>query len=139
MSADYPLRLVQGLTIISCNGTLLQKGSLEMPAITDKFGPLRKGMLEFAVLQIVSANKVYVADILKKLARTDFATGEGTLYPLLSRLRREELVDYEWVESEAGPPRKYYRLTATGQTQLQELESYWHELNATMKKLGASR
>lgn len=94
-------------------------------------------MLELAVLKVVSAKRVYVADILKKLGGTDFATGEGTLYPLLSRLRREKLVDYEWVESEAGPPRKYYHLTDAGKKQLQELENYWQELNAMMKKLGA--
>lgn len=105
--------------------------------IADKFVPLRNGMMEFAVLKVVSANKAYVADILKRLSSTDFATGEGTLYPLLSRLRREKLVDYEWVESEAGPPRKYYHLTDAGKNQLYELELYWQELNATMKKLGA--
>lgn len=108
-----------------------------MTSIDDKFSPLRKGMLELAVLTVISADKVYVADILKKLASTDFATGEGTLYPLLSRLRREQLVDYEWVESEAGPPRKYYRLTDTGKEQLAQLKAYWHELNKTIAKLGA--
>ena len=108
-----------------------------MPDIADKFGPLRKGLMEFAVLKVISADKVYVADILKKLGATDFATGEGTLYPLLSRLRRKALVDYEWIESEAGPPRKYYRLTDAGKEQLKQLEDYWQKLNATMKKLGA--
>lgn len=106
-------------------------------AISDKFGPLRKGLMEYAVLKVISADKAYVADILKKLGTTDFATGEGTLYPLLSRLRRESLVDYEWIESEAGPPRKYYRLTDAGKEQLKQLEEYWQNLNATMKKLGA--
>ena len=108
-----------------------------MTSIDDKFGPLRKGLLELAVLKVISGSKVYVADILKKLAATDFATGEGTLYPLLGRLRREELVDYEWVESEAGPPRKYYNLTQVGHHQLEQLEAYWHELNETIAKLGA--
>ena len=105
-------------------------------SITDKFGPLRKGLLEYVVLKIVSAHKVYVADILGKLEKTDFATGEGTLYPLLSRLRREGLLDYEWVESEAGPPRKYYSLTDEGSTQLKDLEAYWHEINQTIQGLG---
>lgn len=102
----------------------------------DKFVPLRKGLLEFLVLKIVSADKVYVADILARLNDTDFATGEGTLYPLLSRLRREKLLEYEWVESESGPPRKYYQLTTDGVSQLRELESYWQNLNATIEKLG---
>lgn len=106
-------------------------------SISDKFGPLRKGLLEFAVLKIIAADKVYVADILKQLAATDLGTGEGTLYPLLSRLRREALVDYEWVESEAGPPRKYYQLTAAGKEQLGDLEHYWKQLNKTITGLGA--
>ena len=93
--------------------------------------------MELAVLKVISGKKVYVAEILKKLAATDFATGEGTLYPLLSRLRREQLVDYEWVESEAGPPRKYYSLTENGKKQLDALETYWQELNEKIAKLGA--
>lgn len=93
--------------------------------------------MELVVLKVISGKKVYVAEILKKLAATDFATGEGTLYPLLSRLRREQLVDYEWVESEAGPPRKYYSLTETGSAQLGALEAYWNELNEMIAKLGA--
>jgi len=108
-----------------------------MDNITDKFGPIRKGLMEYAVLEIISARKAYAADILERLDGTDFATGEGTLYPLLSRLRRDRLVDYEWVESVSGPPRKYYRLTPAGKQQLQALEAYWQELNATIKKLGA--
>lgn len=108
-----------------------------METISDKLGPIRKGLLEFAVLKIVSASKVYVADIQKKLGATDFRAGEGTLYPLLSRLRREQLVDYEWAESEAGPPRKYYHLTSAGKEQLQALEKYWQELNEMITKLGA--
>jgi DNA-binding PadR family transcriptional regulator len=69
-------------------------------------------VLEFVILKIVSTDKVYVADMLDRLSKTEFATQEGTLYPLLSKMRRDGLVDYEWQESEAGPPRKYYTLTA---------------------------
>jgi PadR family transcriptional regulator, regulatory protein PadR len=100
-----------------------------------KFLPIRKGLLEFLLLKIISADKVYVADILERLEGTQFATQEGTLYPLLSRMRRENLVDYEWQESEAGPPRKYYRLTAKGRSQLVELNDYWREINRTIQKL----
>lgn len=102
-----------------------------------KFVPIRKGLLEFLVLRIVSGATVYVADILRRLADTDFATQEGTLYPLLSRLRREGLVEYEWQESEAGPPRKYYRLTAAGRTQLADLDAYWARINKTIAELGS--
>ncbi|HTW38114.1 MAG TPA: PadR family transcriptional regulator [Steroidobacteraceae bacterium] len=102
----------------------------------ERFGPIRKGLLEFLILRIVEADKVYVADMLRTLAGTEFATQEGTLYPLLSRMRREGLVDYEWKESEAGPPRKYYELTAKGRAQLAELTAYWDTINKTIDSLG---
>lgn len=104
--------------------------------IDEKFSSIRKGMLEFLLLRIIAADKVYVADILKQLSGTEFATQEGTLYPLLSKMRREGLLDYEWKESEAGPPRKYYELTAKGRVQLRETADYWQKINATIKGLG---
>ena len=104
--------------------------------ISEKLAPLRKGLLEFVILKIVAGDKVYVADMLKMLGPTEFATQEGTLYPLLSKLRREELVDYEWQESEAGPPRKYYKLTNKGRTKLSTLNEYWKNLNKTLADLG---
>jgi PadR family transcriptional regulator PadR len=107
-----------------------------MPNPDEQFAPLRKGLLEFAILRIVSGRTVYVGDILAALASTPFATQEGTLYPLLSRLRRDELVDYQWVESGAGPPRKYYQLTDKGAARLDELGSYWRHLTDTLEHLG---
>ena len=101
-----------------------------------KFLAIRKGLLEFLLLKIIAADKVYVADILERLVGTEFATQEGTLYPLLSKMRREGLVDYEWRESDAGPPRKYYKLTAKGKTQLDELTEYWAYINQTLDTLG---
>ena len=77
-------------------------------------------------------------DILRRLANTEFATQEGTLYPLLSKLRREDLVQYEWRESDAGPPRKYYRLTPSGEAQLATLDDYWTRINRTLAGLGRS-
>jgi PadR family transcriptional regulator, regulatory protein PadR len=106
-------------------------------SVNEKFGPIRKGLLEFLVLKIVAAEKVYVADILRKLAATEFATQEGTLYPLLSRMRREGLLQYEWQESEAGPPRKYYELTAQGRAELDALNDYWKTINKTIEQLGS--
>ena len=103
--------------------------------VNEKFGAIRKGLLEFIVLQIIAAEKVYVAEILQQLSSTEFATQEGTLYPLLSKMRREGLLDYEWKESEAGPPRKYYALTAQGRDQLRETLEYWNKLNSTVKRL----
>src|SRR5215813_10585147 len=105
-------------------------------SVNEKFGPIRKGLLEFLILKIIAADKVYVADMLKKLSETEFATQEGTLYPLLSRMRREGLLQYEWQESDAGPPRKYYELTAKGKSQLAELNGYWKTINATVSQLG---
>src|SRR5213083_1010161 len=104
--------------------------------INDRFAAIRKGLLEFLILKIVSVDKVYVADILKRLSDTEFATQEGTLYPLLSKMRRDGLVDYEWQESDAGPPRKYYELTARGKSQLAELNEYWKSINTTVSQLG---
>jgi PadR family transcriptional regulator PadR len=102
----------------------------------DKFAAIRKGLLEFLILKIVAADKVYVADILERLSETEFATQEGTLYPLLSKMRRDGLLDYEWQESDAGPPRKYYELTARGKAQLADLNEYWKYLNTTITQLG---
>lgn len=88
------------------------------------------------ILKIISADKVYVADMLARLSETEFATQEGTLYPLLSKLRRDGLLKYEWQESDAGPPRKYYELTAKGKSQLAELNNYWKSINATISGMG---
>jgi len=102
----------------------------------DRFPAVRKGLLEFAILSIISGARVYAAEILSRLANTQFATQEGTLYPLLAKLRRDELVEHEWVESDAGPPRKYYELTAKGVERLEELSAYWRRLNADLDELG---
>jgi PadR family transcriptional regulator PadR len=106
--------------------------------IQEKFASIRKGLLEFLVLKIIASDKVYVADMLERLGSTEFATQEGTLYPLLSKMRREGTVDYEWQESNAGPPRKYYKLTAKGRSQLDELNEYWSYVHRTIDTLGQS-
>src|SRR5512141_1345251 len=105
-------------------------------SLDDKFTAIRKGLLEFLILKIVAVHEVYVADILERLSDTEFATQEGTLYPLLSKMRRDGLVDYQWQESDAGPPRKYYELTTKGKSQLAELSEYWKSINATISQLG---
>jgi PadR family transcriptional regulator PadR len=102
----------------------------------EKFTAIRKGLLEFLILRIISAHEMYVADMLARLSTTEFATQEGTLYPLLSKLRRDGLVDYSWQESDAGPPRKYYTLTAKGRAQLADLNDYWKSINTTINQLG---
>lgn len=111
---------------------------MTVPPLNEKFASIRKGLLKFLILKIVSSDKVYVADVLQRLSTTEFATQEGTLYPLLSKMRREGTVDYEWQESDAGPPRKYYTLTAKGRAQLSELNQYWAYINHTLDSLGRS-
>jgi PadR family transcriptional regulator PadR len=102
---------------------------------TDEFSQLRKGLLEFAVLAIIAERKVYAADMLQALSGSPFATGEGTLYPLLSKLKRDGWLQYEWIESEQGPPRKYYGLTESGAQHLKEMQAYWHRLNSAINTL----
>jgi PadR family transcriptional regulator PadR len=104
----------------------------------DRFNSIRKGLLEFAVLNVISAKPAYAADILASLGTTEFATQEGTLYPLLSKLRRDSLLEYDWEESASGPPRKYYRLTDKGTQQLSETQTYWESIIKTIKNLSAN-
>ena len=109
---------------------------MSAPTIQEKFASIRKGLLEFLILKIIASDKMYVAEMLRRLSTTEFATQEGTLYPLLSKMRREGAVDYEWQESDAGPPRKYYKLTAKGKSQLDELTEYWAYINQTLDNVG---
>lgn len=103
--------------------------------INEQFAAIRKGLLEFLVAKIISETSVYAAEILARLAATEFATQEGTLYPLLSKMRRDGLLEYEWRESESGPPRKYYKLTAKGRTRLRETEEYWQTIIKTARDI----
>ena len=99
---------------------------------------MRKGFLDFPVLLVIASGKAYASDILKSLRSADLLVVEGTLYPLLSRLRRLGLVTYEWNESRSGPPRKYYIITAEGTRILKELRETWHSLDETINKLTKS-
>ncbi|MFC1615666.1 PadR family transcriptional regulator [Patescibacteria group bacterium] len=89
---------------------------------------IRKGILEFTILVIIEKGEIYASEILKKLQKTDLIVVEGTLYPLLSRLKRHELVEYNWKESRSGPPRKYYKLTDKGLETLKDLKKSWKAL-----------
>jgi PadR family transcriptional regulator, regulatory protein PadR len=89
---------------------------------------MRKGMLEFCTLLIIGRGKVYASDILKELKAADLIVVEGTLYPLLSRLKSDGLLSYDWKESSAGPPRKYYTLTVKGKEKLAQLKATWKSL-----------
>lgn len=89
---------------------------------------MRKGILEFCILHIISRGEVYASDMLEELTSARIIVVEGTLYPLLTRLRKAGLVEYKWVESTSGPPRKYYKLTDEGQTFLTHLDKTWGNL-----------
>jgi PadR family transcriptional regulator PadR len=89
---------------------------------------MRKGVLEFCILSILSRGDAYATDILNRLKESELIVVEGTLYPLLSRQKNAGLLSYRWEESTQGPPRKYYALTDKGREVLKELESSWHEL-----------
>jgi PadR family transcriptional regulator PadR len=89
---------------------------------------MRKGILEYCILQIVSRGEVYASDMLEELTSAKIMVVEGTLYPLLTRLRKSGLVEYKWVESTSGPPRKYYKLTKDGTNFLNSLNETWNNL-----------
>lgn len=89
---------------------------------------MRKGILEFCILHIISRGEIYASDMLDELTSARIMVVEGTLYPLLTRLKNAGLLDYKWVESTSGPPRKYYILTDLGRTSLEALNATWQEL-----------
>ena len=89
---------------------------------------MRKGILEFCILEIIARGEAYASDMLEELTAAKMIVVEGTLYPLLTRLKNAGLLDYAWVESSAGPPRKYYKLTDSGQSFLELLRLTWREL-----------
>ncbi len=96
---------------------------------------MRKGLLEFCILLIISRDKVYASDILRLLKDADLIVVEGTLYPLLSRLKSAGIVNYTWEESPSGPPRKYYALTDKGREVLSQLNATWKTLSKSINSL----
>ena len=98
---------------------------------------MRKGILEYCILLIINKKPVYVSDIISELKEAHLIVVEGTLYPLLSRLKNGGLLSYQWQESVQGPPRKYYELTDEGRSFLQELEGAWNDIKRTIGKISA--
>ena len=96
---------------------------------------MRKGILEFCILHIISRGEVYASDMLEELTAARMMVVEGTLYPILTRLKNAGLLEYKWVESASGPPRKYYSLTETGVASLEKLRETWYELLASTNKI----
>jgi PadR family transcriptional regulator PadR len=89
---------------------------------------MRKGVLEFCILSIIKRGEAYPSDIIEEMKKANFSLLEGTLYPLLTRLKNAELLSYRWVESSSGPPRKYFSLTEKGIRFYQELADTWKDM-----------
>ena len=90
---------------------------------------MRKGILEFCILSIIRRGEAYPSDIVEEMKNANLHILEGTLYPLLTRLKNADMLGYRWEESKSGPPRKYYSLTVKGETFYKELEQTWQELS----------
>ena len=96
---------------------------------------MRKGILEYCILSVINERDAYTSDILEQLKEAKILVVEGTVYPLLTRLKNAGLLSYRWEESTSGPPRKYYKLTDKGSDFLKELGGSWQELNEAVNKL----
>ncbi len=96
---------------------------------------MRKGILEFCILSIIKRGEAYPSDIAEEMKEAGLHILEGTLYPLLTRLKNSEMVTYRWEESSGGPPRKYFSLTEKGQNFYQELQQTWDELSGAVNTL----
>lgn len=94
---------------------------------------MRKGILEYCILSIISRGEIYASDIIQELKKARLLVVEGTLYPLLTRLKNNGMLSYHWVESLSGPPRKYYTLTPDGLEVLKKLDRTWEELLYAVK------
>jgi PadR family transcriptional regulator PadR len=94
---------------------------------------MRKGILEYCILSIISKGETYASDIIAELKKSQMLVVEGTLYPLLTRLKNNGLLTYNWVESTSGPPRKYYVLSPEGASVLRQLDKTWQELSSAVQ------
>ena len=99
---------------------------------------MRKGVLEYCILSIIAEKEAYASDIIFQLKESQLIVVEGTLYPLLTRLKNDGLLGYRWEESKSGPPRKYYTITDTGKDFLTELDKGWKDLVVSVEKLAGN-
>src|SRR5688572_32482048 len=100
---------------------------------------MRKGILEFCILSIIRRGEAYPSDIVEEMKAANLHILEGTLYPLLTRLKNAEMLTYRWIESNSGPPRKYFSLTSKGEEFFKELETTWNELANAVNTLASKR
>lgn len=96
---------------------------------------MRKGILEFCILSLINKREMYVSDLIEELKTGKLDVVEGTLYPLLTRLKNGDFLSYRWEESTSGPPRKYYQITQKGQTFLTELQGTWTDLTTSVSQI----
>lgn len=96
---------------------------------------MRKGILEYCILAILKKREAYPSEILEEMKAAKLIVVEGTLYPLLTRLKNAELLSYRWEESQSGPPRKYFSITETGKEFLESLNQTWSELSTAIIKI----
>ena len=94
---------------------------------------MRKGILEFCILSLISGKDLYTTEILDTLKKGKMLVVEGTIYPLLTRLKNANLLQNHWEESTSGPPRKYYSITPEGEEFLSKLKTVWNELNEAVQ------
>ena len=102
--------------------------------VENTISQMRKGILEYCILAVINRGEIYASDILTELKEAHLIVVEGTLYPLLTRLKNAGLLAYTWKESQQGPPRKYFLLTDEGRNFLKELDETWKELNYSVNK-----
>jgi PadR family transcriptional regulator PadR len=100
---------------------------------------MRKGVLEFCILSIIQREEAYPSDIIEEMKKAHLNILEGTLYPLLTRLKNADLLAYRWVESSGGPPRKYFSLTEKGAAFYKELEATWREMSDSVERVIGNR
>ena len=134
---------IQGTEIIHIFAAAKQKSLKTNQIINNKSkmntenakSQMRKGMLEYCILLLLHKGPAYASDIIQQLKEAQLIVVEGTLYPLLTRLKNDRLLKYEWQESTQGPPRKYYALTLDGEEFLRHLDGAWNELTNTVNIL----
>jgi PadR family transcriptional regulator PadR len=122
--------------VINHSKFLLEKNKkLQIMNIENTQSQMRKGILEFCILSIIRRGEAYPSDIVEEMKASNLNILEGTLYPLLTRLKNADMLTYRWVESNSGPPRKYFSLTEKGLAFFKELEATWNELANAVHKL----
>ncbi len=117
----------------------VENKQLRQMKIENTKAQMRKGVLEFCILSVLRDGEAYTSDILDTLKDAKMLVVEGTIYPLLTRLKNSGLLSYRWEESTGGPPRKYYELTDTGKLFLTELNDTWAELQQAVNKVTSEK